>query len=240
MIQSPRGYPMARDDSAVAREDQPLDPHVVRSNVGNDLAFLLDTRGQVKACWAAISGTEIVAQDSDDDFGVVAKDGSIGTFSHVETIGPFPLNVLPTGQPEPVYMAVDFAISAAGTGFLFAVLRHSDTDSLLPSVSNPALRDGWTLGYAETTSTSADSMRLRCYSDTTEASDPMLGFLQFPPSLWHHTQNLRGRTLADESATVATCMACVDLYLGRITDGIEVALFGYVLRGCAYGRRSET
>lgn len=238
MIQSPRGYPLIRDDSAVAREDQPLDPHVVRSNVGNDLAFLLDTRGQVKACWAAITGTELVAQDSDDDFGVVAKDGSIGTFSHVETVGPFPVNVLSTGQPEPLYVAVDIAVSA-GTGFLFAVLRHADTDSLLPSVSNPALRDGWSLGYAETTSTSAESMRLRCVDDTEEAAAPMLGFLQFPPAYWHRRQDLPGRTDQVALGTVSTCLVCVDFYLGRITDGIEVALFGYVIRGCAYGRRAE-
>lgn len=231
MIQSPRGYPMTRDDQAVALADQPMDPHVMRSNVGNDVAFMLDTRGQVKACWAADAGTKISTVGADLD----SKQGD-NVFSHVETIGPFPLNVLPTGQPEPVYVAVDIATGTASQPiFLYAVLRHASQDSLAPATSNPGLRDGWNLGYAESQSTTPESMRLRCYSDSLEASDPMLGFLQFPRSQWHHRIDMPSL-----SGTVSTCLACVDLYMGRISGSASSAdLYGYVVRACAYGVRSE-
>lgn len=230
MIQSPRGYPLTRDDQAVALADQPMDPHVMRSNIGNDVAFMLDTRGQVKACWAAI-GSALTALDADLD----GKDGSIDVFSHAETIGPFPLNILPTGQPEPVYVAVDLESSGASAEvFLLAVLRHASQDSLVPSASNPALRDGWNYGWVSTDTGDVESKRLECVSASLEASNPMLGFLQFPRSQWHHRTDM-----PSASGTVSTCLACIDLYLGRITDGATVGLWGYIVRAAAYGARSE-
>jgi len=238
MIQSPRGYLMDREDEDVLTPDRPVDPHVFRSNVANDVAFLLDARGDVKACWAAVAGTELTASGADLD----SKQGA-DVFSHVETIGPFPLNVLATGQPEPVYVAVDLATSTGGQPvFLKAVLRHRLQGAVLPSLSNPAIRDGWNIGYAETDDSTPEAIRLRCVDDDLEADDPLLGFLQFPRSQWLAREDLPGLMVPDseeQAQPVSTCLACVDLYLGRLSGSATAELHGYVVRGCSYGARDE-
>lgn len=236
MIQSPLGYPIRREDQALYEPDEPLAVSRMLHEVGNDLAFLLDTRGQHKANWSAVPGTERTATGTDLD----SKQGAT-VWSWAESIGPFPLWLLSTGQPEPLHVSIALATSTAGQPvFAYLVLRHADQDSAEPYSGNPGVRDGWTLGYVETDAELAvdetDWHEPICVSSALEAASPMGGVLQFYEADWRTTLTL----LADqdeEYGPLDCVMACVDIYLGRLSASATAELHGYLVRSAAYGAR---
>lgn len=236
MIQSPLGYPMRREDAALYEPDEPLPANRLFHEVGNDLAYWLDIRGQHKGSWTAVAGTERTATGSD----LNSKQG-LTSWSWAETIGPFPLWLLPTGQPETVYVEIALATSNAGQPvFAYVVLRHADQDSAEPYSGNPGVRDGWTLGYVESDAELAgdetDWQPPICVSAALEAASPMGGVLQFHKDDWRTTWTLLADQ-AEEYGPIDCVMACVDIYLGRLSASATAELHGYLVRSAAYGAR---
>lgn len=226
MIQSPRGYPLLRDDPKTSLAEEPVTSSLWYDEVGNDIAWGLDARGQVKGAWAATSATVLTA--GDNEFG--ANGEGLGVAYRIETIGPFPLNRLPDGRPEVLRCVVDLKSSDGEEVFCRAVLRpHAMSPAAWPTT--PAVRDGWNHGFCSTDATSYSALPVQWQASAVEATNPMRGFLQLPPPLWGYTFPVD----AGDRDTIVAC--CVDLWLGRMADTTTVTLGGYTLYAVSYGER---
>lgn len=231
MTQSPRGYPLLRDDPKGSLADDPLTSSLWFDEVGNDIAWGMDARGQFKANWSVrANGTARTA--GDDQFGANAE--GLGYAWRAETLGPFPLHRLATGQPQPLRVVLDLKASEAEIVFARVILRHHLT-APLPFIDSPGVKDGWNHGYCETNGTSYAALPLEAYTPAIESANPMRGFLQFPPDQWLIDSPVQG------GPTLSKCvMACVDIYLGRMADTTTVSLGGYSCFAVSYGARSGT
>lgn len=231
MIQSPRGYPLLRDDPKGSIADDPLTSSLWFDEVGNDIAWAMDARGQSKGCWSARTNGDAVTA-GDNQFGANAEGLSYAW--RAETIGPFPLHRLPSGQPQPLRVVIDLKASEAESVFAFVVLRphHADYSAFL---TDPRNVDGWNFGYVTTNGTSYAALPLKCYASGTESANPMRGFLQFPRDQWAIDSAVQG------GPTLSRCaLACVDIWLGRMADTTTVSLGGYSCFAVPYGARSDT
>lgn len=229
MIQSPRGYPLLRDDPKGSLPDDPLTSSLWYDEVGNDLAWGMDARGQFKASWSCrANGSAIEA--GDNQFG--ANNEGFDNVWRAETLGPFPLHRLTDGRPQPLRVVIDLKASEAEDVFAYVVLRHA-LDDYRPYLSS-GNEDGWNFGYVTTDGTSYAALPLKCFASATESANPMRGFLQFPPDQWAIDTPVQG------GPTLSKCvMACVDIYLGRMADTTVVSLGGYSCFPVSYGARSR-
>lgn len=215
--QSPLGYPSSRDDATDSEPDEFLASWTWAHEVANDLAWLLDTRGQHKASWASLAGEEITVVGADLD----SKQGS-DVFSWVETIGPFPVWRRPDGKPEALRVVLTISSSAGTTHTVFcrAVLRMATEDFLMPDVDNPGLRAGYTIDEVQTDSSTPIAKVLTTSPDS---------FLRFDSA------RIGGGYMYAESAASdyqpqEVVLCCIDLYMGRLSASTNAKLHGYIVR----------
>lgn len=226
-IQSRRGYFLRREDNRAALAGEPLPAVHWADDVGSDIGHALDVRGQLKGEFVAPVGRTISVGDAE-----LTDKGGPNYAWRAATIGPFPLERLPgTGQPEILRVLVALASAQAETVFCRAVLRPMEDDPA-PWDTTPGVREGWTLGYAETAATTPAWLPLRRVLSATETSSPLRGFLQFPPERWAHESAVRGGTLS------RCIMACIDLWVGRSESTDTITLAGWLAYSVSYGSRS--
>lgn len=233
---SERGYLTRIGAQARGEADAFLDAHQARIEVASNLAHLLDTYHQHIASAVNISGVQLVSHSGQ---------GGAGEYLWAHTIGPFPLMTLPEdGRPAPVRVLVCISRSAgATTSFCRGVLRHPQWGAASPadSTGDPGAgyRDGWNIGIARTTSASRVWMELECVDAGLQGTDPLKGFLQFPPNLWDVRQSVAPASQRDADYHPASVvMAQIDLYLGATGAATTTRLWGYVAVACSYGLRT--
>lgn len=222
MIQSPRGYPMRRQDNGTSQGGRPLSASLWADEVGNDIAWAMDVRHQVVASWAARTSGQ-VRSAGDNEFGANAE--GLTHNWRAETIV-FPLHRLVDRRPSPIRVVCDIKSSDGAEVFVRGTLRPKNFDPIaMPGIG---VADGWNHGIARTDSTSWSALPLE--SQYVEDTSPLRGFLQLPAGLWSLDTAVGG-------PLDRCCVCALDIWLGRMSDATTVSLGGYTVYAVAYGAR---